>query len=792
MRNLFLIILTVIFVSYGAARYQYAEVEIRSKDDIKFLQINNIDIDRTSFGKKGSPIDGKVTVYVTEEQFSLISSRGCDVVWTPMLIPKDASDYRYNEDIGDSMLIWQNRYPDICKRIQIGTSVEERPLWVLKITDNVDIEEAEPEVKFVSTMHGDEVTGMEMEMLMIENILKGYQANNDTMQFIVNNTEFYLMPLMNPDGMANYTRYNSNGYDLNRNFPEGTFYDENSVNASILPEIDAMINWSSEHNFILSTNYHGGAEVVNYLYDKDFEVPNYSYAACEEDEHVYWLAYGYASRNPQLFGSLTFTDGITNGCAWYSIDGGMQDWNYRYNNDVDMTLEISGVKWPSYSEIPSFWEDNRESMFWYLSAAHKGVYGVVADADTGQPLNATIEIAGIDKEYSTDPDFGDYYRVLKPGTYSLTVSAPGYVSQTINNITVTDNTGKFKEATEVNVQLVRSSQPDIKLSLTDTLRIYAQPGSLGSSGLLITNQGDLNLNYSADITYNGLSNITVEENDFESGPVYTNTGTLLWNTSSGGVWNDYTTCALLNASGGGSSSSNQTGELTSGIFDGSVYSSLTLEFDQTAVLSNSTVSVEIFDGTWNSVYSTSSSITGHQKIALPQAVADMQLRFSGSMRNRSGDSWRVDNVIINGQESALSSWLKLNGENSVAGIVAPSDSTAVSVDHYASGLDLGEYSADICVTSNDPQENVIILPVVLTVTDILSSPVNVTVMSVTTTESQLSWDAVSGATLYKIFRSSEPYSDFTQIGTSGTNSYTDGDLGTGIKYFYYVTADNSK
>lgn len=446
------ILTAAFFISAFSAGYKYAEVKVSGTEDIKFLQQNNIDIDRTSFGKNGSLTDGKITVYVTEDQYEFLEKTGYGLKWTPLEV-RDKLSYRNNTSIGDSMLIWQNRYPSICKRLQIGTSAQGRPMWALKITDNVDIEEAEPEVKFISTIHGDEVTGMEMEMFMIENILKGYEANNDTMRFIVDNTELYVMPLMNPDGNANNSRYNAYGYDLNRNFPEGTAYDLDSVNVTALPEIAAMINWTKEHNFIMSTNFHGGALVANYLYDIDFGVSNFSYAACPDDPHVSWLAYNYSVRNSPMYNG-PFTEGITNGSEWYQITGGMQDWNYRYHNCLDITLEISNTKWPSYTYIPGFWRDNREAMFWYLSAAHKGIYGIVTDADTGEPLAASIEIEGIDKIYYTDPDHGDYYRILKPGTFNVTVASEDHYQQTFYGIEVTDNTGKFKEATELNIQLL--------------------------------------------------------------------------------------------------------------------------------------------------------------------------------------------------------------------------------------------------------------------------------------------------------------------------------------------------
>ncbi len=452
-RIMFLPLMAVFFCSaltYGA--YEYADITVEGIEDVMFLHNNNINIDRTSVGPGGKPVNGKITAYVSQQEFELIKKYGYSVEWSPLQI-RDKSSYRYNEAIGDSMLIWQNRHPEICKRIQIGTSVQGRPLWVLKITSDVNNTRPVPTVKYVGTMHGDEVVGLELQMFMIENILKGYEAENDTMRFLVDNTEMYFMPLMNPDGMALGIRGNANNRDLNRFFPEGTFGDSDSVDSDELPEIQAMIDFTAKHNFILSTNFHGGALVANYLYDKDHDVPSGSYAACPDDEHVTWLAYNYSIRNTPMFNSTSFTDGITNGSQWYSISGGMQDWNYRYHNCLDITLEVSTTKWPSYSTIPGFWADNRESMFWYMFSAHRGIYGIVTDLSTGEPLSAEIEIEGIDKIYYTDPDHGDYYRVLKPGLYNMTVSAEGYKPVTVTGIEVTDETGVFREATEVNVFL---------------------------------------------------------------------------------------------------------------------------------------------------------------------------------------------------------------------------------------------------------------------------------------------------------------------------------------------------
>ncbi len=72
------------------------------------------------------------------------------------------------------------------------------------------------------------------------------------------------------------------------------------------------------------------------------------------------------------------------------------------------------------------------------------------------------------------------------------------------------------------------------------------------------------------------------------------------------------------------------------------------------------------------------------------------------------------------------------------------------------------------------------------------APDNLITVSVTSSEADISWDAVTGATYYHIYRSTDPYSGFTQINTTTGTSYQDTGVSAGNKYFYYVTADNSK
>lgn len=126
-----------------------------------------------------------------------------------------------------------------------------------------------------------------------------------------------------------------------------------------------------------------------------------------------------------LFMKEEFKDGITNGAAWYAVTGGMQDWNYVAAGCFELTLEVGCSKFPKSDELPGFWNANREPLIKYIEQVHRGIHGFVKSSIGTIIANAAITINDI-KHVTHSSAAGDYWKLLLPGKYNITVDAPGY------------------------------------------------------------------------------------------------------------------------------------------------------------------------------------------------------------------------------------------------------------------------------------------------------------------------------------------------------------------------------
>ncbi|XP_023346560.1 carboxypeptidase M [Eurytemora carolleeae] len=357
-------------------------------------------------------------------------------------------EYENQREMVDRLMQLQRNYPSLAKVGAIGKSVEGRSLVYIKISENVNQRSfLEPMVKYVGNMHGDEAVSRQMLIYLAEYLLSRY-GFDQRITSLINNTEIFLLPSLNPDGFAEARegncgtssgRGNANGVDLNRNFPR-QFDEPRTSNFRALSfgrekETTAAMAWIFSKPFVLSANLHGGAVVASYPFDDSPSHQSGKYSASPDDPTFKYLATVYARNHRTMSSNIkceptdNFPNGITNGARWYDVPGGMQDYNYVHSNALEITVELTCCKYPPAATLVSHWLDNRNALIAYLEQVHTGVKGVVMDS-RGNPVPGAVVVVNRGKSVKTTNQ-GEYWRVLSPGTYTLMAQQGGSSSEPV-------------------------------------------------------------------------------------------------------------------------------------------------------------------------------------------------------------------------------------------------------------------------------------------------------------------------------------------------------------------------
>ena len=308
--------------------------------------------------------------HVEDQGFELYGPRGLKEFLVRNNIPHDSMKtislaskalYPSPEEIEQELKSITNQYPEISKMFSIGKTFKKRDLWVVKLSRDVGINDERPEFKYIANMHGDEIVGRELMVKFIKDLLINY-GKDPQITNLLDSVQIYIMPSMNPDGAALGRRGNAGYSDLNRDFPDFTTNKNTDTLEGRQLETQAVMNWQKQRNFVLSANFHGGAEVVNYPWDTLGD-------KFPQEALVKELSLEYSSLAPYISNSSVFKNGITNGFAWYEVNGGMQDWSIKYRNDLQLTIELSATKWPEYSKIEYYYQQNRAALIRLIERA---------------------------------------------------------------------------------------------------------------------------------------------------------------------------------------------------------------------------------------------------------------------------------------------------------------------------------------------------------------------------------------------------------------------------------------
>ncbi|MEL7159416.1 MAG: M14 family zinc carboxypeptidase [Bacteroidota bacterium] len=218
----------------------YSEVAVELTDEVSVEQLEASGVDLDHF----HPVMGTNTLVIPRSELSLLSATGLPFTVTePDLasaiearniaqIGKYQVDpamkttagfelgsmggfYTYAEVLQqmDEMF---SLYPNlITQRFSIGTTIEGRTIWAVKISDNPNTDEstAEAPVYFDALHHAREPGSMATVINFMFHMLENYNTDAG-IEYLIDNREIFIVPVVNPDGYEYNRQTNPNGGGL--------------------------------------------------------------------------------------------------------------------------------------------------------------------------------------------------------------------------------------------------------------------------------------------------------------------------------------------------------------------------------------------------------------------------------------------------------------------------------------------------------------------------------------------------------------------------------------------------
>ncbi len=435
------------------------------------------------------------------------------------------SGYQPYETVVDSIETLAALYPDITTLIDLGPTTchtyylegnnnyenFQYEVLCLKLSDNPDSEEDEPNYFYCGGIHAQETIGVEVTMHILTWLLENYGVNDDATNWIDNN-QIWVVPVMNPDGYEvavqewhSYHRKNMrdndldgmpdfstrDGVDLNRNF--GYIWGNNGASSYPSSNIyHGPCEWSEietiymrdmirSHKFWGGITYHSTGEWVIYPL-------GHIDGACSLDYEIMdALAQSMAVTIPQIDGTGHYTP-VQASDFTYTCQGTMGDWAYSEERVFGFTIELNNASYGGYHPpqpyIDQIKEDNLQAALIMLDRINYACLCGHATDERGLPIDAIMSVAGVDDQegltpvepFYCDVTTGRFERPLLPGTYQITFSADGYIDCVLDNVEILGD-----QITSIDPVLYGLNVYSCDLTITDGVVVidWVDPGGFG-------------------------------------------------------------------------------------------------------------------------------------------------------------------------------------------------------------------------------------------------------------------------------------------------------------------------
>ncbi|MBK9191482.1 MAG: immune inhibitor A [Crocinitomicaceae bacterium] len=321
-----------------------------------------------------------------------------------------AGFYTYQEFL-DELDSMASKYPNIISvksPISTFTSIEGRPILWVRISDNPNSDEAEEEVLYTSLHHSREPASLSQLIFYMWWMLENYTVN-DEVTYLIDETEMYFVPMINPDGyvynettnpggggMHRKNRRNigttNKGVDLNRNYS----YDWCQTGGSMTPNNDTYcgsaafsepetqaIKWFCENHdfqFAFNAHTHGNLLLFPYGYDQFVFAPDHDYLQTFTNHMVIYNGYA-AIKSSDLYPASGDSDDYM-----YAADLGVKPKIFAMTPECSSEGTANDF-WPPQAAIHDICSEN---IWMNKTLAHMPhIYGVVTDLDPNQITTTT-------------------------------------------------------------------------------------------------------------------------------------------------------------------------------------------------------------------------------------------------------------------------------------------------------------------------------------------------------------------------------------------------------------------
>lgn len=395
------------FLAVAAAALALAAPAARGQDagSGQVVSVSKRDFVAARLGRRGldrlMERDGRVYLVVSPGEYAALAADGVPLTDETPRLARTALErlsagsgangaFHSPFEMETDLRLLEQAHPNLAKLSEIGRSLEGRPLYALKISDNVTVDEHEPAVLLTGCHHAREWISVEVPFLFAKSLLESYVADA-AVKSLVDGSEIWVVPIANPDGLQytidvyRYWRKNRRanadgtyGVDINRNYGYAWGFDDvgssgqpgsdvfRGTAAFSEPETAAIRGLFLAHDFRALVSFHSFGQDILFPW-------GFTTQPAPTDAALAAVGQAMAGLIEAVNGTVYASGEASR--ALYLTNGDLVDWTYSVAGAPSYTIELPPVDvdhggfFNDEAAISAIFEENRPAMLYLVGYA---------------------------------------------------------------------------------------------------------------------------------------------------------------------------------------------------------------------------------------------------------------------------------------------------------------------------------------------------------------------------------------------------------------------------------------